>query len=57
MNKKAKENNIGECYEKIEHFFTKHGIKIIAKGVYQGGKIIFKQRRKLNGIYQKAHGF
>ena len=44
---KAKENNIDidECYEKVDRFFEKRGIKKISKGVY------------LNGIYQNQHGF
>ncbi len=37
---KAKENNINidECYEKVDRFFEKRGIKKISKGVYQGNK-------------------
>lgn len=37
---KAKENNIDidECYEKVDRFFEKRGIKKISKGVYQGNK-------------------
>lgn len=37
---KAKENNIDidECYEKVDRFFKKRGVKKISKGVYQGNK-------------------
>ena len=37
---RAKENNIDiyECYQKVDRFFKKRGIKKISKGVYQGDK-------------------
>ena len=38
--KKAKENNIDidECYEKVDRFFKKRGVKKLSKGVYLGSK-------------------
>ena len=37
---KAKKNNINleECYQKIDNYFLKHGVKIKSPGVYQGVK-------------------
>ncbi|WP_370784241.1 hypothetical protein [Faecalibacillus intestinalis] len=37
---KAKKNNINleECYQKIDSYFLKHGVKIKSPGVYQGVK-------------------
>lgn len=37
---KAKKNNIDieECYQKINRYFIKHGVKIKSPGVYQGVK-------------------
>ena len=37
---KAKENNIDidECYEKVDRFFKKRGVKKLSKSVYLGSK-------------------
>ncbi|MFQ8706070.1 MAG: hypothetical protein ACLR9T_08400 [Thomasclavelia sp.] len=41
---KAEENNIDidECYEKVDRFFKKRGVKKLSKGVYQGSKDDFQ---------------
>lgn len=49
--------DIHECYQKIDHYFLKHGVKIKSLGIYQGVKEDFNTFAVAQGQLPQTNWF